>query len=256
LLRHVSTNISGVLRIAFRWYQLDDYLSNLWEWLQAAIGNEKNVYEKGQRRIGLMRFYQSVVPLLEALNAINETNKIIEQTSDKTNKSLVETNLSIAPKKVIQEFCQFFTWEHCRQELWDWLDAGNSNDDFYNVGLNRSFLLLEYQCVHSLIEAAYVLYTEFEIHELPFAEKESLQPKAKTDALINIKYFFLNNPLEEAKTRMQEFYSAWVHSTAQVAAPNEHSEMLMFHDYVVQLFDELHNAVDEPVNNKKAQPNT
>lgn len=255
LLRHASTNVSGVLRIAFRWYQLDNYLSNLWEWLQAAIGNGKSVYEKGKRRTGLMKFYQSVVPLLEALNAINETNKIKEQISDKTKISLAETNLSTPPQKAIQEFCHLFTWEYCRMELWDWLDAGISNNDFYQVGLDRSFLLLEYQCVYSLIESAYIMYTQFEVQELQFEEKEIVESKSTNDVLLNIKYFFLNNPLEQAKASMQEFYSAWVHHTAQVAAPNEHSEMLMFHDYVVELFDELHNAVDDPVNNEKAQPN-
>jgi hypothetical protein len=65
----------------------------------------------------------------------------------------------------------------------------------------------------------------------------------------------LNNPLEKSKTMMQEFYSAWVHHTDDDAAAKEHSEKLMFHDYVVQLFDELHTVVEEPMENETATQN-
>jgi hypothetical protein len=178
---------------------------------------------------------------LEALNAINETNKLVEQTGNQQQKSLAESDLSIPPRVVIQEFCESYTWEYCRMELWDWLDAANSDDGFYGVGIGRSFLLLEYQCIHGLIEAAYLLNSENEKKILCNTKEET---KGENCATASIGYFFLNNPLEQAKAMMQEFYSAWVHHTAEVAAPKEHSEKLMFHDYVVQLFDELHNVVD------------
>jgi hypothetical protein len=243
LLRNVKENIPEVLQIAFRWYQLDDYQSELWMWLQAAMGNEIGAYVKGERRIELLKFYDALLPLLEALNAFHETAKVIEQTGDKSQKSMSETNLTIPPKIAIQEFCSSFSWDYCRMELWDWMDAAISNDDFYNKGLDRSFLLIQYQCIYSMIEAAYLLNSENEEKGLPKNEGET---KRENDTSTSIKYFFLNNPLEQAKAMMQEFYSAWVHHTAEGAAPKEHSEKLMFHDYVVQLFDELHKKTRQP----------
>jgi hypothetical protein len=252
LLRNVKEDIPGVLQIGFTWSSLDDYLLSLWKWLQAAIGNDKSAYENGHRRIDLLKFYDSIMPLLEVLNAINETNKTVKLTGNQQQKSLAESNLSVSPKVVIQEFCRSFTWEYCRMEIWDWLDGAISNDEFYKVGLERSFLLLEYQCIHGLIEAAYLLDSENE-EKILCNSKEEI--KSEKNEMVAIKYYFLNNPLEQAKAMMQEFYSAWVHHTAEVAAAKEHSEKLMFHDYVVQLFDELHNVVKEPVEDEKAQPN-
>jgi hypothetical protein len=246
LLRNVKVNIPGVLRIAFTWYQLDDYLSSFWEKLQAAIGNEKSAYEKGGRRACLMKFYEAISPLLEALNAINETNKMVEQTGDKEVKSLAESNLSMPPKIAIQEFCRSFSWDYCKMELWDWLDAAISNDDFYKVGLDRSFLLIEYQCIYSLLEATYLLCTQYEGQVLPDGEEGNIEKKIEGEALIIIRHFFLNMPLKQAITTIQEFYSAWVHSVAAVSAPNEHSEKLMFCEYIEKFFKELHTLTPRP----------
>ena len=252
LLRNIKENPPAVLRIAFTWYQLDNYLSELWEWLQAAMGNEIGAYIDGGRRIGLLKFYDALLLLIETLNAINETNKIVEQTDNKEQKSMSETNLTIPPKIAIQEFCRSFSWDYCRMELWDWMDSAISNDDFYNKGLDRSFLLIQYQCIYSMIEAAYLLNSDNEAKVLP---NDKVETKKENDTIVSIRYFFLNNPLEQAKAMMQEFYSAWVHHTAEFAVPKEHSEKLMFHDYVVQLFGELHHVVEEPMENETITQN-
>lgn len=251
LLRNVKENIGGVLQIAFRWYQLDDYLSELWKMLQAAIGNEKSAYEKGSRRIALLKFYDTLLLLLEALNAINETHKITTQTGNPKQKSLVETNLSTAPKITIQEFCRTYTWDYCRMELWDWMDAAISNNGFYREGLDRSFLLLEYQCIYSLIQVAYLLYIQYEREMLPENEAEHTIPLVKSDVSIIIRHFFQNTPLKKATSIMQEFYSAWVHSTAAIAASGEHSEKLLFCEYITGFFSELHKACGLTNENEK-----
>lgn len=241
LLRNVKENIPLVLQIGFTWSSFDNYLSSLRKWLQAAIGNEMSAYEKGLRRIDLLKFHDSILLLLEALNAINETNKIVEQTGNQQQKSLAESNLSIPPRIVIQEFCRSYTWEYCRMELWDWLDAANSNDAFYSAGLGRSFLLIEYQCIHGLIEAAYLLNSENEEKILQSEEGENIETKVGSEALIMIRHFFLNTPLKKATSTIQEFYSAWVHSMATIAASDEHSDKLLFCEYLSKLFSELHD---------------
>src|SRR5689334_19632020 len=82
LLRNVKEDIPGVLQIGFTWSSFDDYLLSLWKWLQAAIGNDMSAYEHGHRRIDLLKFYDSIIPVLEVLNAINETNKIVKLTGN------------------------------------------------------------------------------------------------------------------------------------------------------------------------------
>jgi hypothetical protein len=251
LLRNVKENIEGVLQIAFRWYQLDDYLSELWKMLQAAIGNEKSAYEKGGRRIALLKFYDSLLLLMQALNAINETHKITAQTGNPKQKSLAETNLSTAPKITIHKFCGTYTWDYCRMELWDWMDAAISNNSFYREGLDRSFLLLEYQCIYSLVQVAYLLYIQYEKEMLHENEVEHTIPFVKSDVSIIIRHFFQNTPLKKATIIMQEFYSAWVHSTAAIATSGEHSEKLLFCEYITGFFGELHKVCGLTNENEK-----
>ncbi len=154
-------NAFGVLRVAFGWCELDEYLTTLWEWLQAALGNDNSAYESAPRRIDLMKYYNSVIPLIEALNTLNEANKHKMLTEDQEKSLLTKLDMPAQCKITIERFCNSFTWDYSKMELWDWYDAGNSNNQYYNQGTDRSLLLLTCQCVYSLLKASYLIHANY-----------------------------------------------------------------------------------------------
>lgn len=139
LLHHVKDDVNGVLAIVFKWYTPAEYKADLQQWLHAAITNPKNIYDDGVRRSNLVTLHTALSVLVDTMHLLHEKGGSVLHTD------------------TISRFCRTYPWPHVKMELWDWLDAGIANDQVYHTGMDRSYLLLTYQCVKCMAEAAYII---------------------------------------------------------------------------------------------------
>ncbi|SFW80604.1 helix-turn-helix domain-containing protein [Chitinophaga sancti] len=170
LLEKVARNPTQVIQEVFRVRDIDSIRDDTWTWIKAAIANNKSSCEEEGIRLTLMTFYKDLLVLLEALHLINEKRKcenavgVTESIGAHTTarsqnqpRDLVY-ELVMNPEQVLKSFYEKYTLKQLRFLFWNWLDAGISNEGVgYDEGIERSFLLLLYEHIYCLVEAAYYL---------------------------------------------------------------------------------------------------
>lgn len=175
LLEKVAQNPAEVIQEIFKARDIDSIRDDTWNWIRAAIANNKSSCEEEDVRLTLMTFYKSLLVLLEALHLINEkwenagkaTNSIDVYTTARSEdqpRDLVYEQVN-NPEHVLTSFFEKYSLKQLRFLFWNWLDAGISNEGAgYDDGIDRSFLLLLYEHIHCLVEAAYYLNGAKSVH--------------------------------------------------------------------------------------------
>jgi hypothetical protein len=75
LLEKVAQNPTQVIQEVFKVRDIDSIRDDTWNWIKAAIANNKSSCEEEDVRLTLMTFYKDLLVLLEALHLINEKGK-------------------------------------------------------------------------------------------------------------------------------------------------------------------------------------
>lgn len=139
------------------------------KWLRAALTNGNSAYNEGEERMALMRLYDALLPLIEALHIINEQNKlragshhmpmhpdIAKYNAPKFLEEAEQNN----PMIVVRRFCRQFSLVYLRRELHCFVHAAVAMQQNYPEHFSPSVALRVYDEVLALIEAAYVLSAE------------------------------------------------------------------------------------------------
>lgn len=170
LLEKVAQNPTEVIQEVFKVRDIDSIRDDTWNWIKAAIANNKSSCEEEDVRLTLMNFYKDLLVLLEALHLINEKGKWkndggatesidahpTAQSQEELRDLVYEQVMN--PEQVLKSFYEKYTLKQIRFLFWNWLDAGISNEGVgYDEGIERSFLLLLYEHIYCLVEAAYNL---------------------------------------------------------------------------------------------------
>lgn len=136
------------------------------DWFHVAMCTDLIVYENGDRRTGLMIFFNEIQRLIESLYLLKVKKFDLSTTFDEPSQSALDgahffyiENYEI-PITVVTEFCSKFSLEHTRRELWDWLHAGIGFDYAYPEDLNEVQILYTYEDMECLTEAAYGFYRQ------------------------------------------------------------------------------------------------
>jgi hypothetical protein len=171
LIDKVITDPYSCIAEVFRIFGVDDISGVLQFWPEVAMRNESSAYENARDRGDLMDFCRELQLLAEALHVINEKNKIPgaddwkeqlpEDLKEKIKKfdqpELQDSQQTENPSLVVKDFCNTFTINYARVELWDLLDAVISYEkdgQKYIAGLN---LLLTYECLLCIIKNDFLL---------------------------------------------------------------------------------------------------
>ena len=125
--------------------------------------------EEGEERLALMRVYDALLPLIEALHIINEQNKlragshhmpmhpdIAKYNAPKFLEEAEQNN----PMIVVRRFCRQFSLVYLRRELHCFVHAAVAMQQNYPEHFSPSVALRVYDEVLALVEAAYVLSAE------------------------------------------------------------------------------------------------
>lgn len=170
LLEKVAQNPTQVIQEVFKVRDIDSIRDDTWNWIKAAIANNKSSCEEENVRLSLMTFYKDLLELLEALHLINDKGKWenavgttesmdahpTAQSQDQPRDLVYEQVIN--PEQVLKSFYEKYTLKQIRFLFWNWLDAGISNEGVgYDEGIERTFLLLLYEHIYCLVEAAYYL---------------------------------------------------------------------------------------------------
>lgn len=75
LLEKVAQNPTQVIQEVFKVRDIDSIRDDTWNWIKAAIANNKSSCEEEDVRLTLMTFYKDLLVLLEAIHLINEKSK-------------------------------------------------------------------------------------------------------------------------------------------------------------------------------------
>jgi len=139
------------------------------KWLRAALTNGNSAYNEGEERMALMRLYDALLPLIEALHIINEQNKlragshhmpmhpdIAKYNAPKFLEEAEQNN----PMIVVRRFCRQFSLVYLRRELHCFVHAAVAMQQNYPEHFSPSVALRVYDEVLALVEAAYVLSAE------------------------------------------------------------------------------------------------
>jgi hypothetical protein len=159
------------VRKVFEGFHLDDLRIELKQWFEVGISSDNSVYEDGENRSNLIRFNGALQILVEAFHVFNSLHQPksvkdrLEQLPPEIRKELQErnqpTNLSAEevnnPMLAIKQFCRVFKREYAIRELWDWLEAVITYDGEYPKGVYKGYVLVFYEYILCLIEAAFVL---------------------------------------------------------------------------------------------------
>lgn len=165
-----------VIASVFDSIDFDYFRANCNRWFHAVIINQNHVYDEEDRRTGLQAFFIDLELLLEAIYVIhinasgaNVTrrcgiyDKVYLLTHEQTDK----------PNDVLYSFFKKFSMHYIRQELKDWLQAGIDIDESDPVQLKAIKVLLTFNDLECLLEAAY-LYCKYGIAGMGKTAKNSL----------------------------------------------------------------------------------
>jgi hypothetical protein len=151
----------------FESIDFDCLRTNLCRWFHAAIVNGNHVYEEDTHRKGLQVFFAELELFLEAFYVINKTPVLYTRDSYTDNETvknrqlyldkvyLLSSNQAEDPHAVINAFFSRFSMVYIRRELRDWLQAGIDLEGCDQIKLNPIKVLLAYNDVECLLEAAY-----------------------------------------------------------------------------------------------------
>ena len=164
LVEYAAEDPFYVLNRVFQYGQLQHIKEHCLQWFHVALCVDLFVYEDAQCRAALLTFFNEVQRLTDALYIL----KIHHNAPDKQPingtlpAELTPTPLSFEERKnpmlAVKKFFSTFSIQHSRRELWDWKHAGISYGPPYPDDMNEVQVLITYEDVECLIEAAYALY--------------------------------------------------------------------------------------------------
>ncbi|WEK35956.1 MAG: hypothetical protein P0Y53_00460 [Candidatus Pseudobacter hemicellulosilyticus] len=83
--------------------------------------------------------------------------------------------------KIIQEFCNAYHQHEAIDMLWDWLvTAMGKNNSIYDVGKERSSLILFFEKINELIQASYKIHQKnAQPKSIQLTDKRNRKPTKK-----------------------------------------------------------------------------
>ncbi|OQP57606.1 hypothetical protein [Niastella populi] len=154
----------------------DYFRANCNRWFHAVIINQSHVYDEEDRRTGLQTLFVDLELLLEAIYVIhiNASGANVTRRPVKYDKVYLLTHEQADnPNDVLCSFFKKFSMPYIRQELKDWLQAGIDIDASDPVQLKAIKVLLTFNDLECLLEAAYQ-YCKYGISGIGKRAKNSL----------------------------------------------------------------------------------
>lgn len=136
----------------------DYFRANCNRWFHAVIANQNHVYDEEDRRTGLQTFFIDLELLLEAIYVIhiNASGTNVTRRSVTYDKVYLLTHEQADnSNELFDAFFKKFSMPYIRQELRDCLQAGIDIDESDTVQLKAIKVLLTYNDLECLLEAAY-----------------------------------------------------------------------------------------------------
>lgn len=154
----VKSNPLDAIAGVFESIDFDYFRANWNRRFHAVIANQNHVYDEEDRRTGLQTFFVDLELVLEAVYVLHTnfsgTNEC--RRSVMYDKAYLLTHEQADnPSELIGAFFDKFSMPYIRQELKDWLQAGIDIDESDTVQLKAIKVLLTYNDLECLLEAAY-----------------------------------------------------------------------------------------------------
>ena len=154
----VKSNPLEAIASVFDSIDFNYFRANCNRWFHAVTANQNHVYDEEDRRTGLQAFFIDLELLLEAIyvihiNGIGANVTRPSVTYDKV--YLLTDEQADNPNYVLCSFFKKFSMPYIRQELNDWLQAGIDIDESDPVQLKAIKVLLTFNDLECLLEAAY-----------------------------------------------------------------------------------------------------
>ncbi|THU34214.1 hypothetical protein FAM09_24660 [Niastella caeni] len=165
----VETDPLRAIARVFDSIDFDCFRLNLNRWFHAAIENQNHVYEEHCHRQGLQTLFVDLELLLEALYVIHRNEllsshpldgkkDVKEQSAGLDKVYFLTQDQAYNPYEVLHSLFSKFSMIYIRRELNDWLQAGIDIDESDKVQLKAIRVLLTYNDLECLLEAAYHYY--------------------------------------------------------------------------------------------------
>jgi hypothetical protein len=168
LIEKVEADPLFVIKDVFQNEKLDFLKENVSNWLQVALSNDTAAYESGEQRGTLFTFYHPLQLLIEALYVINNNQQppkadltiatlpdnLKHKISSYHQPVLLRQEQKENPMPVIIDFFKQFPITYVRRELWDWCSAGISYTGTFPESMTCDTVLITYESVLCLVEAA------------------------------------------------------------------------------------------------------
>jgi len=141
----------------FESIDFDYFRANCNRWFHAVITNQNHVYDEEDRRTGLQTLFVDLELLLEAIYVthINASGANVTGRSVTYNKVYLLTHEQVGnPNELLGAFFKKYSMPYIRQELNDWLQAGIDIDASDPVQLKAIKVLLTFNDLEFLLEAA------------------------------------------------------------------------------------------------------
>lgn len=172
----VKSNPLEAIAGVFDSIDFDYFRMNCNRWFHAVIANQNHVYDEEDRRTGLQTFFIDLELLLEAIYVIhiNGSGANVTRRSVTFDKVYLLTHEQTDnPNVLLDAFFKKFSMSYIRQELKDWLQAGIDIDESDPVQLKAIKVLLTFNDLECLLEAAYQ-YCKYGIAGIGKRAKNSL----------------------------------------------------------------------------------
>ncbi len=180
-LRAAKNNPTSTIRKVFRIEEMDTLVEVIDKWCKTALANERANYHQASQRADLLCFCTGLEKLVEATWCISTITAIEERSSFPLDHAVdlqpdllqKEQSLHLSneellnPIQTMQGFFDRFTLAYAKAELWDLLDSAISASN------SKSGLLLQYQCLCTLLQAAWHLHQQRSVEENPEREADN-----------------------------------------------------------------------------------
>jgi hypothetical protein len=161
----VKANPLDAMAGVFDGIDFDYFRANCNRWFHAVITNQNHVYDEEDRRKGLQAFFVDLELFLEAIYVIqiNVSGANVSRPSGIYDKVYLLTHEQADnSNELLVAFFKKFSMPYIRQELKDWLQAGIDIDESDTVQLKAIKVLLTFNDLECLLEAAYQ-YCKYDI---------------------------------------------------------------------------------------------